>query len=98
MKMKLMVLTSEKSGLPYTWVPAELFWEFVEYLAAPQNNVLYGYRYSADGFIINFHRMDSNAVEKLLTDWSFGHSECPPLGALDASASDTWEVTEGWYS
>ena len=98
MKMKLTVMTSEKSGLPYTWVPAELFWDFVEYLTAPQNNVMYGYRYSADGFIINFHRMNSHAVEKLLNDWSVGVSESPPFGSVDASACDLWEVTEGWYS
>jgi len=98
MTMKLTVMTSEKSGLPYTWVPAELFWDFVEYLAAPQNHVMYGYRYSADGFIINFHRMSTSAVEKLISEWSFGVSEVPPMGSVDASACDLCEVTEGWFS
>lgn len=69
MRTQSRVRILERSGLPSVCIPENAIWDFVEYMETHQNEVLYGYYYSTDGFTVCFHRMDEFSVQNLLDAW-----------------------------
>ncbi len=78
MRQQLRVTISAETGLPFAMVPSSAMWDLVEYLS--YQRVAVSYEYRATHFTVCFLRIDQDAAQRLLDEWTRSPSQLAEVG------------------